>query len=82
MVEFQVGRQLFTTADGRFGCGNVGVQEGDVVCVFQGAVTPHVLRKVSGHHRTYTLVAAAYVHGVMNGEIEELGLEKDEIHLI
>lgn len=82
MGEAQAGRQLFNTADGRFGCGNVGLQEGDVVCIFNGTVTPHVLRKVSEKDETYTLVAAAYVHGMMNGEIRELGLEAEDIYLI
>lgn len=84
MGEVQVGRQLFSTPDGRLGFGNVGMQEGDVVCIFNGAVTPHVLRKVNGDDSdvTYKLVAAAYVHGMMNGEIQELGLEAKDIHLI
>lgn len=82
MAEVQLGRQLFITADGRFGFGNVGLHEGDVVCIFQGAVTPHILRKVSGNDGTYTLVASAYIHGLMNGEIEELGLEREEIRLV
>lgn len=82
MGEIQVGRQLFSTADGHFGCGNVGIQEDDVVCIFNGAVTPHVLRKVNGDDGTYKLVAAAYIHGMMNGEILELGLEAEDIHLI
>lgn len=82
MGEVQVGRQLFSTADGHFGFGNVGIQEDDVVCIFNGAVTPHVLRKVNGDDGTYKLVAAAYIHGMMNGEIQELGLETEDIHLI
>lgn len=69
MGEVLIGRQLFTTADGHFGFGNVGVQEGDVLCVFNGAPTPHVLRKVTGSggddDGTHTLVAPAYVHGMI-----------------
>lgn len=85
MGEVLNGRQLFTTAEGHFGFGNVGVHEGDVVCIFNGAPTPHVLRKATesgGGDETYTLVAASYIHGMMNGEIEELGLEADYIRLI
>lgn len=85
MSEVLKGRQLFTTADGHFGFGNVGVREGDVACILNGAPTPHVLRKATGSgddDETYTLVAAAYVHGMMNGEIRELGLEAEDIHLI
>lgn len=81
--EVQLGRQLFSTAGRSFGCGDVGVQEGDMICIFDGAVTPHVLRKANGDcDGTYTLVAAAYIHGVMNGEIERLGLEAKDIILI
>lgn len=85
MTEAQKGRQLFTTADGRFGFGHLGIREGDVVCIFNGAPTAHVLRKASGSgdgDGTYTLAAAAYVHGMMNGEIKKLGLEAEEIRLI
>lgn len=85
MSEVQIGRQLFTTAGGRFGFGHSGIREGDVVCVFNGAPTAHVLRKASGSgdvDGTYTLEAAAYIHGMMNGEIKKLGLEAEEIHLI
>lgn len=85
MIEAQTGRQLFTTADGRFGFGHLGIREGDVVCIFNGAPTAHVLRKASGSGEgdgTYTLEAAAYVHGMMNGEIKKLGLEAEEIRLV
>lgn len=85
MRQVQAGRQLFTTADGRFGFGHMGIREGDVVCIFNGAPTAHVLRKASGSGNddgTYTLVAAAYIHGMMNGEIKRLGLEAEEIRLI
>lgn len=85
MTEAQTGKQLFFTADGRFGFGHLGIREGDVVCIFNGAPTARVLRKVSGSGEgdgTYTLEAAAYVHGMMNGEIKKLGLEAEEIRLI
>lgn len=85
MRQVQAGRQLFTTADGRFGFGHMGIREGDVVCIFNGAPTAHVLRKASGSgdgDGTYTLAAAAYVHGMMNGEIKKLGLEAEEIRLV
>lgn len=85
MREVQSGRQLFTTADGRCGFGNVGIREGDVVCIFNGAPTAHVLRRASGSgdgDGTYTLAAAAYIHGMMNGEIKALGLKVEELRLI
>ena len=33
--DVQVGRQLFSTAERRFGFGNAETQEADVVCIFQ-----------------------------------------------
>lgn len=60
----------------------MGIQKGDVVCIFDGAVTPYVLRKVNGDDGTYKPVAAAYIHGMMNGEIQKLRLEAEDIHLI
>ncbi|KAL1850694.1 hypothetical protein Daus18300_012837 [Diaporthe australafricana] len=85
MLNLQHGRQLFRTAGGRFGFGNVGVREGDVVSIFNGAVTPHVLRKTIREGEgdgVYTLVAEAYIHNMMNGEFQELGLERADIHLV
>lgn len=85
MCEVQLGRQLFSTAAGRFGFGNVGIRKGDLVCIFNGAVTPNVLRKARGEswgNATYTLVAQAYIHRMMNGELQELGLERRDICLV
>jgi hypothetical protein len=43
----------------------------DVVCVFLGAKTPHILREVRGFasEQRYKLVGEAYVHGLMDGTV-------------
>lgn len=47
------------------------VRTGDEVCVFTGGGVPFVLRR-TGVGETYTLVGAAYVHGLMYGEAMSL----------
>ncbi|KAK4448890.1 heterokaryon incompatibility protein-domain-containing protein [Podospora aff. communis PSN243] len=53
-------------------------REGDVIIVLFGADVPIVLRPVEGSTGQYTLVGAAYIHGLMYGSaLEEL--EKGEV---
>jgi hypothetical protein len=76
-------RQLFNTAQGSFGFAIKGVEPGDVVCVFNHATTPHVLRKVEdreGH--VYRVVGDAYVHDFMHGQVDEMDLEERDIVLV
>ena len=60
-------RKLFKTQGGMLGLGSVSMQEGDEVWVLEGTAMPYVLRK-EGEAKRRTLIAAAYVHGIMNGE--------------
>lgn len=71
--------QFFSTEGGLFGFTVRGVREGDGVCVFNGAVTPHVLRRVGrdGAER-YKFVGDAYVHGMMRGEADGDGMGGEE----
>jgi hypothetical protein len=79
----QVRRRLFTTKSGRLGYGPVSAEPGDVICVFDGATVVHVLRLAESRGlEAYTLVGEAYVHGMMNGEIDSLGLRQDDITLV
>lgn len=56
-------RNMFFTSDGRAGLATQQVRAGDVVCVFNGAPTPHVLRRVPDQaNEVYTLVDEVYVH--------------------
>ena len=76
-------RRIFTTAQGRLGFGPETIQEADVVCILNYACTAHILRPDSaGGSPTYRLVGEAYVHGMMTGQIESLGLEEQDIILV
>lgn len=75
----------FTTTSGRFGYGRESVEEGDVLCIFDGSTTAHLIRrKDNGHHggEVFQLVGEAFVHGMMYGEIEQFGIEEQNITLI
>lgn len=76
-------RHVFTTVNGRIGYSSLTTKPGDVVCVFNLAKVPHILRKVENSSRdsTYTLVGEAYVYDMMDGEVEEFGLEDQDIWL-
>jgi hypothetical protein len=61
-------RRVFTTEKGFYGIGPQLMQPGDVVAVPVGFKIPYILRPVEGT-TTYRLVGAAYVQGVMRGEV-------------
>lgn len=52
---------------------------GDIVCVIFGAIAPYVLRRVS--EKGFELVGEAYVHGIMDGEAIDMGLNEEEFCL-
>lgn len=68
-------RRFIVTEKGFYGLGSQLTQEGDVVAVFPGLRVPYVLRPTGD---MYKLVGAAYVHGVMCGELLD---EKDPLSL-
>ena len=53
---------------------------GDMVCVIFGAIVPYVLRRVS--KTRFELVGEAYVHGIMDGEAIDMGLNEEEFCLL
>ncbi|KAF2799470.1 hypothetical protein K505DRAFT_265542, partial [Melanomma pulvis-pyrius CBS 109.77] len=61
------GRSFFTTAQGYMGTGPPYAKNGDVVCIFQGAKMPFLLRKDG---EGYLLVGESFVLGLMDGEVE------------
>lgn len=68
-------RRYFNTNNG-YMCLGHGAQEGDEVFVLLGGRMPYILRplgniEVDGLGETilYTIVAEAYVHGIMDGEL-------------
>lgn len=78
-----LGRCLFSTPSGQLGFGTSTLQKDDVLCVFDGARTPHILRRTLGTNGdVYSLIGEAYVHGMMNGEVEDLGLERQDVILV
>lgn len=64
-----INRCLLATEKGGFGIGPLITRPGDVCCLIHGADVAFVLRPVLGT-TAYKLLGEAFVHGVMNGEIE------------
>jgi hypothetical protein len=72
-------RALFSTAQGYAGMGPPGILKDDMVCLFDGAITPFIVRpnlKTDGEATIYTLVGECYIHGLMYGEGMRLGVEE------
>lgn len=81
----KAGERLFCTESGLFGFGSPNVKKGDLVCVFRGAKTAHIVRRVEEPEKQderYHLVGAAYVHGMMLGEIVYMAVEEQDITLM
>ncbi|TVY48619.1 Heterokaryon incompatibility protein 6,OR allele [Lachnellula cervina] len=89
------GRRFFTTRKGYFGVGHEKCEVGDLVVVLAGGNYPYVIRPVPStdeywaEHNlcartSYRMLGDLYVHGIMDGEVLELGDETcyDELHTI
>ena len=64
------GRTCFNTTNGLFGIAGPDVSAGDVVCVCFGLRVVLIIRPPKMHGgQHYKLIAAAYVAGIMDGEI-------------
>lgn len=74
-------RTFFMTRDGRPGLCPPKAQAGDTICIFHGANTPYIIRP-GPREGTYILIGEAYVHGIMYGEVEEMGLESEVFVLV
>jgi hypothetical protein len=59
------GRKYFVSASGYIGLVPDAAQEGDMMCIFMGGMTPFVIRPAG---ENYKLIGARYVHGIMHGE--------------
>jgi hypothetical protein len=79
---FLTDRQLFNTAKGYLGLVIKGAKSGDLVCDFNTATTPHVLRKVKGEEEVYEVVGDAYVSDLMYCQVDGLGIEERDIVLV
>jgi len=72
-IDMSAGRQLCITKTGYMGLVPRFSREGDVVVVFHGAQTPHVLRRASTgapgeSDGAYLLVGECYLHHAMDGQ--------------
>ncbi|QDS76139.1 hypothetical protein FKW77_007078 [Venturia effusa] len=76
-------RRVFTTDEGRIGLAEGKILPGDLVCVFDGAYMPFLLRKVprDDGQDTFNLVGEAFILGLMDGEVDAWGLESRDIIL-
>ncbi|KAE9368031.1 hypothetical protein N431DRAFT_290645, partial [Stipitochalara longipes BDJ] len=74
-------RRLIMTKRGYIGTVPREAEVGDFVCILAGCDVPVVLRKIADSgDNTYTLVSGAYVHGIMDGEVEQL-LDKNIVSI-
>jgi hypothetical protein len=85
-------RQFAVTEKGFMGLVPLGAQVGDAVCIFHGAETPFLLRKVPNlggeistlhsQHARWELVGQVYAHGLMYGKGMGLGIEAEWFDII
>lgn len=76
-------RQLFNTKHGRFGFTIKGLRPGDILCVFNSASTPHVLRRITDRDdEAYQVIGDAYVDGIMLAEVDAIGIADQDILLV
>lgn len=77
ILSVTLGRRFFVSSKGYFGLTSPGTQEGDLVCVFAGMITPIIIRLVEPEGldspstpASYILVGEAYHHGIAKKESE------------
>jgi hypothetical protein len=82
------GKRLCTSSQGYFGVVPPYAREGDQIWAFSGAPNPFLLRPsedssvISGRGAVHELVGACYIHAIMYGELEQMGLEPVVVNLI
>lgn len=83
IVRNMEGLRMFITAQGRIGRGPASMKQGDCVCIFSYAKTAHIIRPTANAAQTtYAFIGGAYVHSVMNGEIEDIDIKEQDIILV
>lgn len=75
--------RLFTTDNSAaiLGTGPEWMPVGDVVCVLFGSKAPFILREV-GNGGHWKVIGECYVHGIMQGQALDMGLEEREFLLV
>lgn len=79
----QQDRHSFTTAEHRLGFSDAAIISGDQVVIFDGAISPYMIRRYEDEidGEAYTLVAEAYIHGIMSAEVDDWAVERRGITL-
>jgi Heterokaryon incompatibility protein (HET) len=81
LAAFSVGRRFCRTVGKRLGSMPKGAEVGDKICIFYGGELPYVIRP--GDNGEYKFVGDCYLHGVMNGEANNIeGLQTEEFTLV
>jgi len=70
----------FISKKGYIGMAPEFASPGDAICVILGAIAPYILRRHPD--KRYELMGETYVHGIMDGEAMEMGLEEEEFCLM
>jgi hypothetical protein len=68
-------RRQFQDNDGRLCVGPLSSEKGDEIWIIGGAPEPYLLRNISNGN--YTVVGQVYIHGIMDGELADMGLLQD-----
>ena len=61
-------RKFCVTEKGQIGWVPIEAQQGDVICVFEGARLPYVLRRTADGD-AHTIIGHCFIHGIMFGEV-------------
>ncbi|PQE22776.1 Heterokaryon incompatibility protein [Rutstroemia sp. NJR-2017a BVV2] len=72
-------RRFCSTVNGNLGWAPAAAKEGDLICIFHGAKTPHVLRPCGDGK--YNLLGDGYLHGMMYGEVLKMKLKEEKFAL-
>ena len=76
-----LGRRICRIRDGLIGLCPVASQANDQIWLLENAAVPFILRPLPGYEY-YQLVGECYVHGIMQGELMDDGLEFSSIFLV
>jgi hypothetical protein len=70
----------FISKKGYIGMAPEFANPGDAICIIFGAIAPYILRRHPD--KRYELMGETYVHGIMDGEAMQMGLEEEEFCLM
>lgn len=87
VISIAAGRRFFKSSTGLFGLSPQDAQEGDQIWVVNGGRVPLILRAIPGadnhgHGEEFTFLGDSYVHGIMQGEVIEMGTQETALTLI